>query len=158
MTCWVNLTVSWSIPMISLNDNVARKHHAATFFYSDVSMLNSYEKLPYFTFYRHRLPDCHYLIDHLVDTAAYVTCHTNKTNRSWQHRDRVHSQGLYLLSRTTSYRKISWSREVARFGFRLFQLLWNLTGTSAEMPVKFQCETIIITLNLAASRLHEIWR
>ena len=40
-------------------------------------------------------------------------------------------QGLYSLSRKTSYRKISWSLEVARFGFRLFQLLWNLTGTSA---------------------------
>ena len=26
------------------------------------------------------------------------------------------------------------------------------------MPVKFQCETIIITSNLTASRLHEIWR
>ena len=40
-------------------------------------------------------------------------------------------QGLYSLSRKTSYRKISWRLEVARFGFRLFQLLWDLTGTSA---------------------------
>ena len=40
-------------------------------------------------------------------------------------------QGLYSLSRKASYRKISWSLEVARFRFRLFQLLWNLTGTSA---------------------------
>ena len=40
-------------------------------------------------------------------------------------------QGLYSLSSKTSYRKISWSLEAARFGFRLFQSLWNLTGTSA---------------------------
>ena len=41
------------------------------------------------------------------------------------------TQGLYSLSCRTSYRKISWSLEAARFGFKLFQLLWNLTGTSA---------------------------
>ena len=40
-------------------------------------------------------------------------------------------QGLYSLSGKTSYRKISWSLEAARFGFGLFQLLWNLTGISA---------------------------
>ena len=44
-------------------------------------------------------------------------------------------EGLYSLSRKTSYRKISWSFEAARFGFRRFQLLWNLTGTSsATLP------------------------
>ena len=36
--------------------------------------------------------------------------------------------GLYSLCRWTSYRKISWSLEAARFGFRLFQSLWNLTA------------------------------
>ena len=40
-------------------------------------------------------------------------------------------QGLYSLSGKTSYGKSSWSLEAARFGFRLFQSLWNLTGTSA---------------------------
>ena len=40
-------------------------------------------------------------------------------------------RGLYSLSGRTSYRKISRSLEAARFGFRLFRLLWNLTGTSA---------------------------
>ena len=30
-------------------------------------------------------------------------------------------QGLYSLSGKTSYRKISWSLEAARFGFKLFQ-------------------------------------
>ena len=39
--------------------------------------------------------------------------------------------GLYSLSGKTFYGKISWSLEAARFGFRLFQSLWNLTGTSA---------------------------
>ena len=43
------------------------------------------------------------------------------------------SQGLYLLSGKTSYRKISWSLEAARFGFKLFQSLWNLAGTSAAL-------------------------
>ena len=46
-------------------------------------------------------------------------------------RKRSTNQGLYSLSGKTSYRKISWSLEAARFGFRLFQSLWNLTGTSA---------------------------
>ena len=43
-------------------------------------------------------------------------------------------QGLYSLSGETSYCKISWSLEAARFEFRLFQSLWNLTGTSAALP------------------------
>ena len=39
--------------------------------------------------------------------------------------------GLYSLSGRMSYRKISWRLEAPRFGFRLFQSLWHLTGTSA---------------------------
>ena len=39
--------------------------------------------------------------------------------------------GLYSLSGRTSYHKISLSIEAARVGFKLFQSLWNLTGTSA---------------------------
>ena len=42
-------------------------------------------------------------------------------------------QGLYSLSGKTSYRKISWSLEAARFGIKLFQSLWNLAGTSAAL-------------------------
>ena len=49
------------------------------------------------------------------------------------------TQGFYSLSRKTSYRKISWSLEVARFGFRLFQLLWNLTGTSESAATLPRC-------------------
>ena len=45
----------------------------------------------------------------------------------------VVTQGLYSLSGKTSYRKISWSLEAARFGFKLFQSLWNLAGTSAAL-------------------------
>ena len=60
----------------------------------------------------------------------------------------VSKLGLYSLSGKTSYRKISWSLEAARFGFKLFQSLWNLAGTSAaaaaaEVPVKFQSDTTI---------------
>ena len=40
---------------------------------------------------------------------------------------------LYSLSGKTSYRKISWSLEAARFGFKLFQSLWNLAGTSTAL-------------------------
>ena len=42
-----------------------------------------------------------------------------------------HLPGLYSLSGRTSYRKISWSVEAARFMFRLLQSLLNLTGISA---------------------------
>ena len=62
--------------------------------------------------------------------------------------------GLYSLSGRTSYPKISWSLEAARCGFRLFQSLWNCAA--AEMPDKFQSDTIIITRTFAASRLHGI--
>ena len=41
--------------------------------------------------------------------------------------------GLYSLSGWPSYRKVSWSPEAARFGFRLFQSLWNFTGISAAV-------------------------
>ena len=43
------------------------------------------------------------------------------------------TQGLYSLSGKTSYHKISWSLEAARFGFKLFQSLWNLAGISAAL-------------------------
>ena len=56
------------------------------------------------------------------------------TGASSSHRDYLaRNQGLYSLSGKTSYRKISWSLEAARFGFKLFQSLWNLTGTSAAL-------------------------
>ena len=39
--------------------------------------------------------------------------------------------GISSISGRTSYRKISWSIEAARYGFRRFQSLWNLIGISA---------------------------
>ena len=45
-------------------------------------------------------------------------------------------QGLCSLSGKTSYCKISWSLEAARFGFSLYQSLLNLTGTSAALLPK----------------------
>ena len=43
----------------------------------------------------------------------------------------IWDMGVCSLSGKTSYREISWNLEAARFGFRLFQSLWNSTGTSA---------------------------
>ena len=44
--------------------------------------------------------------------------------------------GLYSLSGWKFYRKILWSLEATRFGFRLLQSLWNLTGNSAAVLPK----------------------
>ena len=73
----------------------------------------------------------------------------------------MQSLGLYSLSARTSYRRISWSLEAERFGFRLpiaLKFDRHLGSSAAEMPVKLQRDTIIITSNLVASRLHEIWQ
>ena len=45
--------------------------------------------------------------------------------------------GRYSLTSKTSYRKISWNIEAVNFGFRLFQSLWNLTGTSAAVLLRW---------------------
>ena len=34
----------------------------------------------------------------------------------------------------------------------------QIDSSTAEKPVKFQSDTIILAPSLAASRLHEIWR
>ena len=52
---------------------------------------------------------------------------------------RVKHKGPCSLSGKTSYRKISWSFEATRFGFRLFQSLWNLTGTSTASLSLSRC-------------------
>ena len=64
-------------------------------------------------------------------------------------------QGLYSLSGKTSYRKISWSLEAARFGFKLFQSLWNLAGTSAALLSNFRA---IRPLQHPISRLRDFTR
>ena len=43
-------------------------------------------------------------------------------------------QCLYPLSGQMSCRKILWNLEAETFEFRLFQSLWNLTGTSEALP------------------------
>ena len=50
------------------------------------------------------------------------------------------SQILYSLSSKTSYRNISWGVEAARFGFRIFQSLCNLTDTSAALLPRCLCQ------------------
>ena len=51
----------------------------------------------------------------------------------WANSHHFWQLGLCSLSGKTSYRKIAWSIEAARFGFRHIQSLWNLTGTSAAV-------------------------
>ena len=71
------------------------------------------------------------------------------------------NQGLFSLSGRTSYRKISWCFEAARFGlvFSNRYGIWQARGSNAaEVPVEYQSDKIIITFNLTASRLHEILR
>ena len=50
------------------------------------------------------------------------------TGRKETHK--IHPRGLYSLRERTSYRMIMWSLEATRFGCRLFQSLWILTGNS----------------------------
>ena len=70
-----------------------------------------------------------------------------------------HHQGLYSQSGKTSYRKISWSLEAARFGFKLFQLLWNLAGTSAALlPRCLSNFRVIRPLQHPISRLWDFTR
>ena len=67
--------------------------------------------------------------------------------------------GLYSLSGKTSYRKISWSLEAARFGFKLFQSLWNLAGTSvALLPMCLSNFRTIRPLHNPISRLRDFTR
>ena len=67
--------------------------------------------------------------------------------------------GLYSLSGKTSYRKISWSLEAARFGFKLFQSLWNLAGTSAVLlPMCLSNFKAIRPLQHPISRLRDFTR
>ena len=66
--------------------------------------------------------------------------------------------GIYSLSGETSYRQISWSLETAKLGVIMIVSLWNLTGIGSG-AVKFQSDwSQSLSYNLAASRIHEIWR
>ena len=66
---------------------------------------------------------------------------------------------LFSLSGKTSYRKISWSIEAARLGFKLFQSLWNLAGTSAALLPRCQSNfRAIRPLQHPISRLRDFTR
>ena len=71
------------------------------------------------------------------------------------------SMDLYSLSCRTSLR-ISRKGSMPRdWGLNILIALKfdrPLGSSAAEMPVKFQNDTVIRTSNLVASRLHEIWR
>ena len=69
------------------------------------------------------------------------------------------SLGLYSLSGKTSYRKISWSLEAARFGSKLLQSLLNLAGTSAALlPMCLSNFRAIRPLQHPISRLRDFTR
>ena len=75
-----------------------------------------------------------------------------------------YSLGLYSLSGKTSYRKIqnlvkSRSREIGCYNDRIaLKFDRHLGSAAAEVPVKFQSDWKSPNPNLAASRLHEIFR
>ena len=65
-------------------------------------------------------------------------------------------QGPVSISDKTSYRKISWSLEAARFVFRIVRSLWNLTGTSAAMlndegKIFFRNDGVFLSLRKACT-------
>ena len=64
--------------------------------------------------------------------------------------------GLHSHSGKTSYRQISRRLETARFDVITIVSLRNLTGISAEVPVRFQSDWINLNPNLVAWRLREI--
>ena len=57
------------------------------------------------------------------------------------------------LSGQTFYRNVSWCLETVPIALKLDR---HIGSSTAEMPVKFQSDMIIITSNSTASRLHEI--
>ena len=68
-------------------------------------------------------------------------------------------QGPVSISDKTSYRKISWSLNAARFVFRIVRSLWNLTGTSAALLPTCQLNFAAIwQFKLPISRLRDITR
>ena len=64
----------------------------------------------------------------LQEVCTWIACSMLQEVCTW-----IAHQGLNSLIGKTSYRKNLWSLEATRFGFRLFQLLWNLTGTSSAV-------------------------
>ena len=72
-----------------------------------------------------------------------------------------HTQGLYSLSGRTSYRKISWSLEVARLDYNdsiALKFDRHLSSAAADVPVKYQSDWKSLNPNLSVSSLREILR
>ena len=68
-------------------------------------------------------------------------------------------QGLYSVTGPTPSRNISWSLEAVRFRFRIFQSLYNLTGTSAAaLPGCLSNLRVIQSLVHPISRLRDFTR
>ena len=64
--------------------------------------------------------------------SAQMASNAENVSIWWRHyRIKALQMGLYSQSGRTSYRRISRIIKAARFGFTVFQSLWNLTGTSA---------------------------
>ena len=75
--------------------------------------------------------------------------------RVWDPKEHLQDQGPVSISEKTSFRKISYSPEAARFVFRIVRSLWNLTGPSAAvLPMCL----LNFKTNLVVSRLYEILR
>ena len=70
-----------------------------------------------------------------------LSCHFQTVNEyfaSYRNFHRVCNEGLYSVSHKTSYRKILWNPEAARFGLILSLTIGRHLGSSADkMPVKF---------------------
>ena len=82
--------------------------HVVTYLWALIQQLLIYEHLVQQTVYRMKYAGCSFV----------VLCFI---------------QGLHSLNGKTSYRKILWILEAARFRFKFFQSLWNLVGTSATL-------------------------
>ena len=69
------------------------------------------------------------------------------------------SQGPVSISDKTSYRKMTWSLEAARFVFRIVRSLWNLIGTSAALlPMCISNFKAMRYFKLSVSRLWDFTR
>ena len=74
----------------------------------------------------------------------YPGTHTHGQNEYW---------ASFRYPIKTSNSKISWSFEAARFVFWIVQLLWNLTGSAALLPMCLSNFKTIRQLELLISRL-----
>ena len=74
---------------------------------------------------------------------------TASTSTEYEYPSPVWHLGPISISDTTSYHKISWSLDAARFRFRLFQSLWTLTGRADSRFQPSQWETTLLCNNVS---------